>query len=99
MPRLDEPRPIPRLAERRHQAVNAIARIAVNACDPPFGQPLNHKIADGVSHKALRCADDPQSVRHGGGAEPLRSLCASVTYRFCERVCELLLVVGTNRAG
>ena len=41
-------------AERAHDAVDAIARITVDALNAPLLEPLQEKIADRLGHRSLR---------------------------------------------
>jgi len=44
VPRLDEAWPVFRPAQRRHQPVDSVTRIAIQARDSPLGEALNDKI-------------------------------------------------------
>ena len=47
---LDELEPVLVPLERAEDAVDAVARVAVDALDAPGGQPLQHEVADGRAH-------------------------------------------------
>ena len=47
---LDEARLVAGLAQGGHDAVDAVAGIAVDAVDAPIGEALDDEIADGLGH-------------------------------------------------
>ena len=50
VPRLDEPRLVPGVLERRHDSVDAVSRITEDALHAPSLQSLDHEIADSLRH-------------------------------------------------
>src|SRR5205823_12623389 len=50
VPRLDESWLIPGFPQCRSQSADSVAGIAINAVDPPLGQPLDDEVADGMRH-------------------------------------------------
>ena len=59
MAHLDEAHAIGRALEGAHDAVDAVAGVAVHARHTPAGEPLDQKVADGLSHAEVEASGTP----------------------------------------